>query len=430
MIEIMKYKYCYCYKIIIIIIFINSENLSNKILRSCYFNFVNSLKNKHITSLSQLIIELNKNMEFRNPKYIIFADNIYNKYCSDINAFTIFEYYIHNNLSNALYIINVESDLYKYLYANNKTKNLILFRKKINYTYFFKFLLDTEILVLSYNNNIFIKLINEVSFLKYLYINHGITYFKSDLILPELRNINISKRNIIASSKFEYRILIKKFNYSKEYVHKAGLPRYELYNRIKPNISDKKCILSFFTYRHFNKSIFKKSLYKINIVKLINDKLLIKYLKRRNIELVFVQHHLDLKNKKNYKRHFLRNVKLINHFNITYYITKCSLFITDFSSISFAFMFQNKPALFYLIDFQDKNNTYEKNCFRINDPLQFSNYFLNKNELINKIKYYIDNNFQISKELKRKYESIFYYRHNITKRIYQRINKIIKGNNS
>jgi hypothetical protein len=50
---------------------------------------------------------------------------------------------------------------------------------------------------------------------------------------------------------------------------------------------------------------------------------------------------------------------------LAYYIEKCSLLITDFSSISFDFMFQNKPVLFYYLDINDTTNFSEKEYMKI-----------------------------------------------------------------
>ena len=265
-------------------------------------------------------------------------------------------------------------------------------------------------------------------FIKYLYINHGITYFKSDFnfVPTELSRIKTNKRNIITSSPYEYSILINKFNYSNEYIYKAGLARYDNYYNQKKNNSCKKCILAFFTYRHFNKTIFKNSLYKRNIENLINDKSLMNYLRKKNIDFIFIQHHLDTYHKKKYNIKSSSYAKIMNHIYLSNYIMQCSLIITDFSSISFAFMFQNKPALFYLLDYKDKIDFEEKRHLKIDDPLQFGNYFLEQDKLIQKIKYYIKNDFKISKKLKKKYDSVFYYKHNISKRIFEIIKLIIQ----
>ena len=93
------------------------------------FDYQIPFKNINITSFSKLIISLKKYIKYGNPKYIIFSDNILNKDCSDINAFTVFDYYMKNNITNAYYIVNIHSDLYSSLVFQNKTKNLIYLKK-------------------------------------------------------------------------------------------------------------------------------------------------------------------------------------------------------------------------------------------------------------------------------------------------------------
>ena len=207
--------------------------------------------------------------------------------------------------------------------------------------------------------------------------------------------------------------MLNKFNYSKSYIYKAGLPRYDLYNKPKKYNSSKKCILIFFTYRFYNNNTFQRSLYKKNLKKLLNNHLLIENLKKENIDLIYIQHHRDSNSYKQLKKNFSKYATVTNHINLTDYIQQCSLLITDYSSVAFAFMFQNKPTLFYLIDYNDKLKFFEKQFFKLNDPLYFGNYFINQNKLIKKIQYYIKNNFVIDKTLKKKYESVFYYKVNI-----------------
>ena len=94
----------------------SKEDSMNPVLKKKYFKF---------KSLSQLINKLNKDSIFRQPKYLIFFDFYNNPFCNDINAYLLFEYYIKNNETNAYYVINSQSELYKMLLKKNQTNNLI-----------------------------------------------------------------------------------------------------------------------------------------------------------------------------------------------------------------------------------------------------------------------------------------------------------------
>ena len=106
-------------------------------------------------------------------------------------------------------------------------------------------------------------------------------------------------------------------------------------------------------------------------------------LKKKNIDLIFIKHHNDhndIKKEININPTFLDDIKFMRQKNLAYYIEQCSLFITDFSSISFDFMFQNKPVLFYHLDKKDKIKFKEKSFMRIdyNNSIYYNNVFLNQ----------------------------------------------------
>lgn len=412
--------------------------VKNGILFLILIFFIYFLFNKKIYSktfqeikfskLKKTIRKLNAYGRKRKPEYILFSDYILSKYCSDINAFTLFEYYLKNNIDSAYYIINNESDLYKSLLQQNKTKNLLLInQREYIFDKLFNYILNSKIIVQSYVILDFQNIVNNVTYLKYLYLNHGITYFKNNFIASELMYLKEDKRNIITSSPYEYNIFINKFNYSSNYIYKAGIARYEKYETIEVDKTEKDCILATFTYRAYNNTLYEHSLYKINLEKLLNKPTLIEFLKYKNIDLIYVPHHNELFLKKKYNQTNFIYAKIGEQNKLTQYIKKCKLLITDFSSISFAFMFQHKPILFYLIDLNDTMNVSEKMCMDPNNKLYFGNAFLKTPSLIKKVKYYIRKGFQIDEKLKFQYDSVFYYKKNITTRIFSIINNIINS---
>ena len=393
--------------------------------------YLNLIKNISIKNKESLIACLNKYKNQTKKNTIIFADYYPSKNCYDKSAFLLFEYYLNNNIDIAYYIINSQSDFYKSLLQNNKTKNLILYNNTNLLSFYqdlYNYLKDTKIIVNAYSIPLMQYIAAYVSYIKYLKINHGIKYFKVLYAKTEFIKELSNKKNVICSSPYEYELYIKDLKYNSKLIHNASLARYERFQYIKKNTKEKKCILVTFTYRTYNKFIFKKSLYKKNLETLLNNNDLIKFLSNRNIELIYIPHHKEVELGKKYNQNSFKYCKLLNQSCLEHYIEQCSLLITDFSSISFDFMFQNKPVLFYSIDINDDNNIIEKKFMRKqNDTIYFGNYFSSQNLLIDKIKYYINSSFNIGDRLTKKYESVFFYKNNIHKKIHEIINIILKG---
>ena len=390
--------------------------------------------NNNITDIKSLVNELNLYKKYSKKNNIIFADYYISKICYDKSAYYLFQYYLEENIDFPYYIINNESEFYKSLKGKNKTKNLILYNNTdspIFYRTLFNYLKDTKIIINAYSIDLLQYISGNVDYIKYLKINHGIKHFKEQYAKTEfIKELN-NKGNVICSSPYEYELYTKKLKYKPTQIHNASLSRYERFKYIKKNISEKNCILVSFTYRRYNRYIFEKSKYKENLNKLLNNKELITFLINKKVDLIYIPHHIELQQGKNYSQDLYKYCKVLNQSNLEHYIEQCSLFITDFSSLSFDFMFQNKPVLFYSIDKNDNNTIIEKQFMKEpNDTIYFGNYFDRQDLLIDKIKYYINNTFKIDNNLRSKYNTVFHYKKNIHKILYKIINKIVKTNNN
>ena len=90
----------------------------------------------------------------------------------------------------------------------------------------------------------------------------------------------------------------------------------------------------------------------------------------------------------------------INQDQIIDCLTKTNLIITDFSSIIFDIMIRNKPYIIFIPDSEDPNidNIYNETYCNIiknliNGTISFKNIFFTVESTVNKIIYYINNNF-------------------------------------
>ena len=152
-----------------------------------------------------------------------------------------------------------------------------------------------------------------------------------------------------------------------------------------------------FTWREIIRNKKISSHYFKNIFNLILNKKLKLELKANNITLYFALHHKVYVNYK-YKIKGIKYINLIQIKNIAEYIEKSNLLITDFSSIIFDFIYQRKPAIIYIPDYNDnlisiiyKKTYYELIQLMKNRTIQFENQFFDIDSVINKIIFYLKN---------------------------------------
>jgi CDP-glycerol glycerophosphotransferase (TagB/SpsB family) len=91
---------------------------------------------------------------------------------------------------------------------------------------------------------------------------------------------------------------------------------------------------------------------------------------------------------------------------------KSNLLISDFSSVIFDMIYQNKPYVLFIPDVYDKNikNLYEEGYYDIinglkNGTIYFENIFFNIKEAVNKVILYIETNFELERKLLNFYDS-------------------------
>ena len=99
--------------------------------------------------------------------------------------------------------------------------------------------------------------------------------------------------------------------YEEKSFHKGGLARYDRLNYVQKNMTEKECILVSFTYRSFNQSWFNKSLFKNNTYKLLSDESLNSLLENKDTDLIFIQHHNDIRRGRIINQNVSKNIKIM-----------------------------------------------------------------------------------------------------------------------
>ena len=202
-----------------------------------------------------------------------------------------------------------------------------------------------------------------------------------------------------------------------------NLPRWDKYNNNKKssfNLKNREkinnnSIFIMFTWRDIINSKEISSYYFKNITNLLINDQLNKHLNKNNITLYLTFHRL-INNK--YIKKFINlsktktYVQFIEQNEISECLSKTNLVITDFSSIIFDLIYRKKPYIIYIPDSNDPQikDIYKKDYYYLiesmkNGTINFENKYFNINETINKIIYYINNNFKLEPKLIKFYES-------------------------
>ena len=257
-------------------------------------------------------------------------------------------------------------------------------------------------------NNLFYYL----EYITYICLGHGISYLK-DFLYKDYYSYKIYNKillppsNIIVSNA-------KKYGWNDKKIIRIGLPRWDIFfeydNKFQKDENyNKKSIFIMFTWRDLNQNKSISKYYFKNLFNLLDNQKLNHELKRKNFTLFFSLHHMI----EQYKVLFYKNkiIKYANQDQIIDCLIKSSLLVSDFSSIIFDIMARKKPFIIYIPDYEDPNLYYIYNMYYYNiinnlknGAIKFENVFFNINKAIDKIVYYINNNFKLDLRLKQFYE--------------------------
>ena len=124
------------------------------------------------------------------------------------------------------------------------------------------------------------------------------------------------------------------------------------------------------------------------------------------------------------------NIKILETSKIKYFelFNECSIFITDYSSIHFDVAFLKKPIIYYQFDKEYFFKKHYQLGYFDYEKQGFGKVVEKEEEIIEEIKYYIENNCNIRDEYKNRIEKTFrYLDHENSKRVFEKIQEIDNG---
>jgi CDP-glycerol glycerophosphotransferase (TagB/SpsB family) len=339
-------------------------------------------------------------MNFYNKTDYLFAD-FSSENTATGEAFLVFKEMFKQNLS--VHYLTKREEIYKEYKAlnmNNSSYIPIIFDSNYINGYFlekyFDLILRLKVVVSGAKifsiNNLFYNL----EYITFICLTHGISYLKDFLYESYYSNkiynkIVLPPSNLIISNA-------KKFGWKDKDIIRIGLPRWDLFDYYKKNISvfhekannKNKSIFIMFTWRKVKKNKRISNYYFKNIINLFTNKLLNTVLKKKNITLYYSLHHMI----EDYKYLFnnFKYVKYISQDIIIECLNKSDLIITDFSSIIFDMMARNKPYIMFIPDSEDKNlnDIYDEAYCNIikslkNGTMNFQNRYFSVKSTVKKI---------------------------------------------
>ena len=366
------------------------------------------------------IIENNK--KFYNKTDYLFSDFYF---LSSDDAFPIFKEMIKQNLS--AHYMDEKINLYEKFCGKKKNCLKVIPMININGDFLEKYLdliLKLKAVVAGHPFYSFYNIFYYIDYITYINLGHGVKYFKHFLYNEYSSYKKFNKLLLPPSRKIIS--IAKKYGWTDNNIIKICLPKWDKYDAFKQNyLNNKKkdrSIFIMFTWRNLKKIKYKiSSIYFNGIIDLINDNILINVLKENNIIIFFCLHP----NFKIYKNKIKINklIKYVENSDISDCLMKSSLIVSDFSSVIFDMIYQGKPYIMFIPDAYDNKikYIYENGYFEIinslkNGTIHFENKYFNVNETVNKIIYYIKNNFILEPKLKKFYDSFEFNCKNSTNR--------------
>ena len=352
---------------------------------------------------------IDNNRYVYNKTHYILSDFLFGLTYDD--AYPVFKEMLRKNM-NAHYLTQ-RRDIFKKYCKYNSFCQVIITDIKVNGDFLEKYLeLLLKLKAVIVGSDLFTidYIFYNIEYITSINLGHGVKYFKSFLYKDYASPKKYNKILLVPSKKIINAAL--QYGWKEENIIKICLPKWDIYDNYKKEDKEiDKSIFLFFTWRSLRVGKTISNDYTNNMFKLLNNDILIQKLIEKNITL-YHRLHPNI-NDYNYKTNISNpKIKHIKLMEISDTIIKSNLLITDFSSVIFDFVYQRKPIIIYIPDSEDPNikDKYDDDYYNLinnmkNGAIQFENKYNTTEQVINKIIYYIDNNFELESNVKEFYNS-------------------------
>ena len=257
-----------------------------------------------------------------------------------------------------------------------------------------------------------------------VFLQHGIT--KDDS--PWIYYKNTKFKYFICGAKKEYEYVKSKFGYLPNNVLYTGFPRFD---NLHDNIVNQNQILIMPTWRNWlggnylTEKKFAQTEYFTVWNGLINNEEFINFIEKNGITVFFYPHqHVQkfiylFKSKSS-------NIMIVDNSknDIQKLLKESQLLITDYSSVFMDFAYMNKPILYYQFDYKEyREKQLQEGYFSYKDD-GFGSIVYSDEELLDRIKYYKFNNYEVEDKYKKRMLDFFeLHDNNNSERIYEILKK-------
>lgn len=202
----------------------------------------------------------------------------------------------------------------------------------------------------------------------------------------------------VVSTEDEKKIIVDNFGYDPEEVINTGLPRWDV---LHDKSQDKREILIMPTWRNWLDSVpdedFEQSDYFRNYMELLNSRRFLYILEKYNLQVNFYLHakfqeYADTFRAKGSRIHLIS----FGEVAVNEMLMRCRMLITDYSSVCWDVLYQDKPILFYQFDL-DKYEEAQGSYLNMRTEL-FGDRAENCDELLDKLEEQIKNDFHMKPE--------------------------------
>lgn len=261
-----------------------------------------------------------------------------------------------------------------------------------------------------------------------VFLGHGVAFWKfteragRTYSVPNVVNVSSEREKAF----LEARIPPKAPTYTFPRYVVAGLPRYDLLRDEREPERTTRIVFVMFTWRYaFNagEEIFSRSRYLAGIRSLLSKENLALFA-GKHIRIVLAPHHHLVSQLTDLQ--FGVDVEIANTDAVSYWIRHADCCVTDYSSVSFDFVFLHKPTIYWLPDCDDpilEETDREEQLFARRQAGSFYNSVETVDKVVDLIMHYADRDFVLEPEKCAIGDTFFAYKRNVCRQLHEELEK-------